>query len=192
MYVRKGTPADLPAIMNIIKNAQAYLAAQGIDQWQDGYPNDEAFLKDMENGYCRVAVEEAENGETVLGVSAFIPTGEPDYAVIHDGAWLNDGRYMTVHRVAVDSTLRRKGIASFLLAAAVEEAKELDLSSLRLDTHMENVVMQATLLRNGLTKCGTIILGRANVSDPTGLPDGPVTPDMVPAKFLRWGYEKLI
>ena len=192
MYVRKGTPADLPAIMNIIKQAQAGLAAQGIDQWQDGYPDEAAFLRDMDLGYCRVAVEEGESGEQVLGVSAFVPTGEPDYAVIHEGAWLNEGFYMTVHRVAVDSSLRRKGIASFLLAAAVEEAKELGLTSLRLDTHRENTGMQATLLRNGLTCCGTIILGRANVSDASGLPEGPVTPDQVPEKYLRWAYEKLI
>lgn len=193
MYMRKGVPADLPAIMNIIHQAQRGLAEQGIDQWQDGYPDEAAFLRDMERGYCRVAADAEETStERILGVSAFVPDGEPDYHVIHEGAWLSDGPYMTVHRVAVDSSLRRNGVASFLLAEAVAEARELGLTSLRLDTHRENTAMQATLTRNGLTRCGIIILGRANVSDASGLPEGPLTPDMVPEKYLRWAYEKLI
>ena len=40
---------DLYRIMQIIAEAQAYLAAQDIEQWQNGYPNEQAILKDILN-----------------------------------------------------------------------------------------------------------------------------------------------
>ena len=189
MEVRKTRLEELDAVMEVYAYARKFMAEHdNPNQWKNNKPSREQIEKDILGGKHHVCVE----NDQIAAVFYFAHETDPTYVKIYDGAWLNDGQYMTVHRVAVDSTLRRKGIASFLLAAAVEEAKELGLGSLRLDTHMENKVMQATLLRNGLTNCGTIILGRANVSDPTGLPEGPVTPDMVPAKFLRWAYEKLI
>ena len=41
MKLRKATLADGPAVVALYREAQAFLAAQGIDQWQDGYPNEE-------------------------------------------------------------------------------------------------------------------------------------------------------
>ena len=57
LKLRKAHQADLPAIMEIIHQAQQSLAEQGVDQWQDGYPDEAAILRDMEKGYCHVAVE---------------------------------------------------------------------------------------------------------------------------------------
>ena len=39
--------SDISSILKIIEEAQAYLAMQNIDQWQNGYPNEKAILKDM-------------------------------------------------------------------------------------------------------------------------------------------------
>ena len=48
MIFRKATETDLNAIMNIISQAQNYLKEQGIDQWQNGYPNRQTIKKDIE------------------------------------------------------------------------------------------------------------------------------------------------
>ena len=40
---------DLFAIMQIIQQAQSYLAMQNIEQWQNGYPNEKVILKDIKN-----------------------------------------------------------------------------------------------------------------------------------------------
>ncbi len=40
---------DISSILEIINQAQAYLAMQNIDQWQNGYPNEKAILKDVFN-----------------------------------------------------------------------------------------------------------------------------------------------
>ena len=166
MIRRKATPEDLPVIMDIIRQAQRSLAELGVDQWQDGYPDEAAFLRDMEHGYCYVAVET----EQILGVAAIIPDGEPDYDRIYEGSWLNEGAYMTVHRVAVDDRVKRKGVASFLLAEAAEMARGQGLCSLRLDTHPDNKRMQHVLEKNGFSYRGIVML-------PVG---------------LRWAYDKIL
>ena len=50
MKLRKATLADGPAVVALYREAQAFLAAQGIDQWQDGYPNEETFQEDVARG----------------------------------------------------------------------------------------------------------------------------------------------
>lgn len=39
---------DLWRIMEIIKQAQGYFKEQGIDQWQNGYPNPTVIKQDIE------------------------------------------------------------------------------------------------------------------------------------------------
>ena len=50
MKLRKATLADGPAVVALYREAQAFLAAQGIDQWQDGHPNEETFQEDVARG----------------------------------------------------------------------------------------------------------------------------------------------
>ena len=49
MEFRKSTKNDVPKIMNIVKQAQNYFKEQGIDQWQNNYPNDEVINNDINN-----------------------------------------------------------------------------------------------------------------------------------------------
>ena len=41
---RRAEARDLPGIMRVIHEAQAFMRTLNIDQWQDGYP-DEAILR---------------------------------------------------------------------------------------------------------------------------------------------------
>lgn len=50
MKLRKAVLTDEEAVLALYREAQAFLAAQGIDQWQDGYPNRETFLADVGRG----------------------------------------------------------------------------------------------------------------------------------------------
>lgn len=53
MEFRNSTKQDINRIMDIIKQAQAYFKEQGINQWQNNYPNTEVISKDIdsENSY---------------------------------------------------------------------------------------------------------------------------------------------
>ena len=45
--IRKGNTNDIPAIMEIIADAQSLLAGRGVDQWQDGYPTADIIQQDI-------------------------------------------------------------------------------------------------------------------------------------------------
>lgn len=49
MNFRLAEKSDLDKIMEIIEEAKDYLKTLGIDQWQNGYPNEEKILSDIEN-----------------------------------------------------------------------------------------------------------------------------------------------
>lgn len=56
MEFRKATLSDANCILEIIRQAQAYLKSQGINQWQNNYPNLETIQKDIQEqiGYVLV------------------------------------------------------------------------------------------------------------------------------------------
>jgi len=47
MIIVKGKESDIKEIIVIVNEAKAWLKSQGVDQWQDGYPNEEVFLNDV-------------------------------------------------------------------------------------------------------------------------------------------------
>ena len=49
MEFRKSRKSDIKEIINIIEEAQSYFKANGIDQWQNGYPNEESIMNDIES-----------------------------------------------------------------------------------------------------------------------------------------------
>ncbi len=155
MQFRKTRPEDVPGIMRIIAQAQAYMKAEGIDQWQNGYPNEAAFLEDMERDYSYVMEE---NGK-VIGTMAVIFDGEPTYDHIYDGAWKTaDEPYGAIHRVAVDADCKGKGIAGAMLAEAEKLCRERGVRSMKNDTHRDNQSMRRMVIKNGFEYCGIIYL----------------------------------
>ena len=47
MKFRHSTKKDIPAILTIIEDAKALLKSLQIDQWQNGYPNQEQIENDI-------------------------------------------------------------------------------------------------------------------------------------------------
>ncbi len=74
---------------------------------------------------------------------------KPTYINIEDGAWIDDGVYGVVHRLASDGS--EKGIGKFCIDWAFNQC-----SHLRVDTHPDNKVMQNLLTKLGFKKCGII------------------------------------
>ena len=75
MVMRKATVHDIPGIMEIIKQARAYLKENGVDQWQNGYPDENVILNDILNENSYVLVSE----EALIGTAAVIVDGEKTY-----------------------------------------------------------------------------------------------------------------
>lgn len=152
--IRQATLEDVAAILPVLAQARAAIAALGIDQWQEGYPAQSDIEADIESGEGYVLCERS----TVQGYFAMLQEPEPTYARIYDGAWLTDGAYMTVHRVAMSDASRGKGAAAEMMAYVVARTLRAELQSVRIDTHEGNLRMRKFLEKQGFCACGTIYL----------------------------------
>ncbi|MGL4993454.1 MAG: GNAT family N-acetyltransferase [Bacteroidales bacterium] len=150
---RRTTTEDIEYIMLIVKQAQDDFKARGIDQWQNGYPNESVFRNDIEsqNSYIYTLDDE------IVATAMISFEGESTYDHI-DGSWLSDIPYVVIHRIAVKESMKGKNIAGQIISHAKDMAKERGVSSIRIDTHRENLSMQRAVLKVGFIYCGVILL----------------------------------
>lgn len=143
---------DVERILSIIAQAQARMRAAGSAQWQDGYPAREHILADIARGYGRVLLHSG----SVAVYGAVVFDGEPAYREL-EGAWLTDGPYVAVHRLAVaDETLGR-GLATRFMLATEALARSRDVGSFRVDTNFDNRRMLRLLAKLGFVRCGEVL-----------------------------------
>ncbi len=149
---RHATSDDLPEVMNIVAQGQAILRSRGVDQWQDGYPTLEVIARDieLEQGYI------LEQEGSIAAYGALIGGEEPAYTQISGGAWLSDLDYLTIHRLMVSSLFRGVGIGEQFFKMMESTARSRNISSLRADTHADNMVMRRLLTRLGFSLCGDV------------------------------------
>ena len=151
LIFRRAEMSDLPGIMRVVGEAQAFMRTLNIDQWQDGYPGADILAQDIAAGQLYAIA----GGEGVAAIAVLSMMPEPIYETI-DGAWRTSGPYLTIHRMAVDDAHRGGGPAGEMLARAVALARQEGLAGVRVDTHRENVAMRRFLEKNGFVFCGEV------------------------------------
>lgn len=154
MIIRLAEKKDIDTIMQIIADARESIGRLGVDQWQYGYPTRDIVKEDvmLERSFV------VEVDGSIVATFALMMNGEPTYKKIYCGAWIGDGEYLALHRIAIDSKKRGQGIAEKIIAFLVEYANENNYSSIRVDTHTGNIPMRKMLEKNGFEYCGTIHL----------------------------------
>ncbi len=153
MEIRIATEKDFEAAVALLEMGRKNIAELGIDQWQNGSPNAEDIRRDIENGNCYVAVE----GDNYLATLYIGFDGDKTYEKI-EGKWLQEDKYATLHRVAVNTDYRGKGVFSAVVNFATLLSLSKGYHALRIDTHYGNTRMQSALGKNGFTPCGKIWL----------------------------------
>ncbi len=153
MEFRRATEKDFHGAVALLEMGRRNIAELGIDQWQNGSPNADDILNDIKNGNCYVAVED----DIYLATLYIGFDGEKTYGKI-EGEWLQDGDYTTLHRVAVNTEYRGKGIFAAAVNFATLLSRSKGVYALRIDTHYGNTRMQSALKKNGFTPCGKIWL----------------------------------
>jgi len=154
MEFRKATLSDANCILEIIRQAQAYLKSQGINQWQNNYPNLETIQKDIQEQIGYVLVKDG----IVLGTVAVSFDGEKNYDQIYQGEWKSNQAYAVVHRIAVREEYKGQGLSSIIMDRIEEMCRERGVYSIKIDTHEENQSMQNFLKKSGFEYCGIIYL----------------------------------
>ena len=115
LNVRNAEIADLEQIMKIYRYAQDYMIESGNPtQWGHFYPDADLIKSDIDQNVCKLIYDE--NG--IHGVFALFDGAEPTYKHIEGGNWLNEGPYLTIHRLAGD------GQAHGLFSCALDYCKQ--------------------------------------------------------------------
>jgi N-acetylglutamate synthase-like GNAT family acetyltransferase len=102
MQIRRASMEDVATIMALVRRVVPLMRASGNLQWDDQYPNDAVFEKDVEQGQLWVAEIDGQ----VAGVAAITTDQEPEYAAV---GWDINEVAIVIHRLAVDPAFRGKG-----------------------------------------------------------------------------------
>ena len=148
---RKAVQDDLPGMLSLVRQAQAFMATLGIDQWQDGYPSEDILAEDIRLGRIYVFDDDG----SIASIAVMTEEPEPIYDTI-DGKWLSSGPYLTIHRMALDNVHRHSGLAAKIMEHAVSKARNMNLAAVRADTHRGNKAMRRFLEKHGFVECGLV------------------------------------
>lgn len=151
MNLRKATFSEVPAIWEILQQAIARRKADGSEQWQDGYPNEQSIHNDLVNGSAYVLTD----NDRIIAYAAIIFDIEPAYSDIK-GKWLTNDEYLVIHRVATSNEVLGKGIATQLFRLIEELALDSRVYSIKVDTNFDNIPMLKILANLDYVYCGEV------------------------------------
>ena len=152
MMIRKAEISDLKNIMKMYNSCVGGMLKNGIDQWDETYPNAEIIAEDLELGTYFVAEVD---GQIVGGIN-IDRQQDPTYLDID---WQDDSnQFLVVHRLGVKAENWGDGIGKVLMIFTEQLVKETGLSSIRLDTYSGNPKAMEFYLRLGYSELGTIDL----------------------------------
>ncbi|PIF45728.1 ribosomal protein S18 acetylase RimI-like enzyme [Chryseobacterium sp. 52] len=151
--LRKAEINDRDVIWGIIQQSIERRKQDGSTQWQDGYPNLGTVESDIAKSFGYVLTVEGE----IAVYAALILNDEPAYSTI-EGAWLSDGEFVVVHRVAVEGKFAGQGMVKKLFDHIEDFTKSHGIQSVKVDTNYDNVAMLKILESKGYSYCGEVLL----------------------------------
>jgi GNAT superfamily N-acetyltransferase len=148
---RQASASEVPQIWEIIQQAIVRRKNDGSEQWQDGYPNEDVIKQDITKGIGYVLIDD----NIVAGYAAILINDEPAYEQLK-GAWLTNGDFVVVHRVAISDDYLGKGLAQKIFLFVEDLAKGNNVFSIKVDTNFDNIPMLKILEKLGYTYCGEV------------------------------------
>ena len=154
---RPAAESDIDGIMLIVRQARNYLKKHRVDQWQGEYPTQDIFAADIANGECYAVTY----GERLAGFFCLTEAPESGYDKITDGKWHSEGKYCTLHRMAIEAQFRGTSLSDMLIDFADDMARAKGAECVRTDTHRKNKAMQRLLKRKGYVYRGNVLVDEA-------------------------------
>jgi GNAT superfamily N-acetyltransferase len=148
---RKAELSDLPQIWTILQQAILRRKADGSNQWQDGYPNPEVVISDIEKEVGFVLVIQ----DKIVAYCAILINDEPEYENLQ-GEWLTTSDFVVFHRIAVNQEYLGKGIAKMMFANIEKFAVQHHVFSIKADTNFDNAAMLHLFAQAGYKYCGEV------------------------------------
>lgn len=146
VVIRRAREEDMARIQEIYSIARNTMKKSGNPtQWGENYPTQDILKEHMLKKQLYVNVVD----QRVQGVFALVAGADKTYEYIEDGQWLNEENYVTMHLVASSGEI--KGVFEQFCNYAKEQC-----SHVRIDTHMDNKIMQHCIEKQGFVHCGRI------------------------------------
>tara|TARA_R110002049_G_scaffold181169_5_gene348245 strand:- start:3995 stop:4495 length:501 start_codon:yes stop_codon:yes gene_type:complete len=148
--IRPAKILEISDIQTITKACAAFMVERGIFQWNEQYPNKQAFVYDIVRNELFVLEIDA----IIVGTIVISTHMDNEYEPI---TWLTQNQNnIYIHRLAVHPEHQRKGYAQEMMTFAEKYAKEKGFVSIRLDTFSQNKRNQKFYEIRGYKKLGDI------------------------------------
>lgn len=150
--IRRARPDELVTLVQLRRQAAAWLAAQGLDQWVEDWPSTEEMVvgvaQDLQHGHTWLAVDDSDQ---VHGTVTVKPTTYP-------GLWTSEeeATALFASRLIVDRAAAGQGIGALLLDFAGQLAQEQGREWLRLDAWTTNTRLHAYYRQQGFRHVRTV------------------------------------
>lgn len=147
--MRKARLDDVEKIMDIITKVKNEMKNEGNEQWDDTYPTKDVFIRDIQEDSLYVD----EDNNDIRGVICLNEIEAEEYK---DLSWSSNEKSLVIHRMAVNSNYRNKGVGTELLEFAQEQALKLKIDSVKTDTYSKNIKMNGLFKKFGFIKVGEV------------------------------------
>ena len=148
-FRRAGTD-DLDALVALYGAAAQDMLRQGIDQWDEYYPDREILTEDVESGDMTLGLLDGEPACAWVVNREY----EPEYV---SGAWEHTrGDFCVLHRLCVNPELQGRGLARQAMARMEKNALDKGFDSVRLDVFSQNLHAQRLYERLGYKRTGEV------------------------------------
>ncbi len=145
--IRKAKLKDLRSICIVVKEAVKVMNYSGNFQWDEYYPIESDFEKDINDGTLYVSVIDNE----IAGVICLTFEEGQEYKNVK---WRLDSKAINIHRLVVGIKHRGKGIARSLFEHADKIALETNALYIKGDTHQVNDLVNELFIKYGYTYVG--------------------------------------
>lgn len=150
MEFRTATIDDLDALVALYGAATQDMLRQGIDQWDEYYPDREILTEDVESGDMTLGLLDGEPACAWVVNREY----EPEYV---SGAWEHTGGdFCVLHRLCVNPELQGRGLARQAMARMEKNALDKGFDSVRLDVFSQNLHAQRLYERLGYKHTGEV------------------------------------
>ncbi|MFT4848007.1 MAG: ribosomal protein S18 acetylase RimI-like enzyme [Sediminicola sp.] len=148
--IRIAKLTEIEQIMEITQACANKMISEGVFQWNNLYPNKEAFQKDIARNELYVLLSES----SLIGCIVISSKKDQVYSEID---WLTkDSTHYYIHRLAIHPDFQKMGFAKQLMNFAEALAKKNKITSIRLDTFSQNHGNQKFYENRGYNRLGHI------------------------------------
>ena len=148
--IRIAKLAEIEEIMEITRACADKMISESIFQWNNFYPNKQAFYNDIARNELFVLLFE----NNIIGCIVISTKKDQEYSNV---AWLTkDSSHYYIHRLAIHPDFQKKGFAQKLMDFAENQARKNNIASIRLDTFSQNHRNQKFYETRGYSRLGNI------------------------------------